>query len=111
MSPENPKSQRSDSKSTTPEVNNQEHSPSPSTDKAKSPAPPMQKEVKKEEVKVKQEVRQEPEGQLTITRIREEPKVPVVGTTSMSFFIYFELVFIFNFLISFLFVCAEGCVV
>ncbi|ROL54073.1 Unconventional myosin-XVIIIb [Anabarilius grahami] len=77
MSPENPKSQRSDSKSTTPEVNNQEHAPSPSTDKVKSPAPPMQKEVKKEEVKVKLEVRQEPEGQLTVTRIREEPKVPV----------------------------------
>lgn len=93
MSPENPKSPRSDSKSTTPEVNQQEHAPSPSTDKAKSPAPPMEKEVKKGEVKVQQEVkplkqevkevRQEPEGQLTVSHIREEPKVPVVGTTSV----------------------------
>lgn len=85
MSPENPRSPRSDSKSTTPEINGQ--APSPSTDEAKSPGPPIEKEVKKEEVKVQQEVkplkqevkevRQEPEGQLTVTRIREEPKVEV----------------------------------
>ncbi|XP_056117414.1 unconventional myosin-XVIIIb-like isoform X3 [Rhinichthys klamathensis goyatoka] len=83
MSPENPRSLRHDSKSTTPEINGQ----APSSDKAKSPGPPIEKEVKKEEVKVQQEVkplkqevkevRQEPEGQLTVTRIREEPKVPV----------------------------------
>ncbi|XP_067289283.1 unconventional myosin-XVIIIb-like isoform X2 [Pseudorasbora parva] len=87
MSPENPKSPRSNSKSTTPEVNHQEQVPSPSADKAKSPGPPMEKEVKKEEVKVQQgvkllkqevkELRQEPEGQLTVTHIKEEPKVPV----------------------------------
>lgn len=83
MSPENPR---------TPEINGQ--APSPSTDKAKSPGPPIEKEVKKEEVNVQQEVkplkqevkevRQEPEGQLTVTSIREEPKVPVVGTTSVA---------------------------
>ncbi|XP_039533240.1 unconventional myosin-XVIIIb-like [Pimephales promelas] len=83
MSPENPRSLRHDSKSTTPEINGQV----PSTDKAKSPGPPVEKEVKKEEVKVQQEVkplkqevkevRQEPEGQLTVPQIREEPKVPV----------------------------------
>ncbi|KAL1266200.1 hypothetical protein QQF64_001875 [Cirrhinus molitorella] len=86
MSPDT-KSQKNDSKSTTPEVNRQEQTPSPRTDTVKSPAPPKEKEVKKEEIKVQQEIkplkreikepRQEPEGQITVTPMREEPKVPV----------------------------------
>ncbi|XP_073686333.1 unconventional myosin-XVIIIb-like [Garra rufa] len=86
MSPD-PKSQNIDSKPTTPEVSRQEQTPSPRTDTLKSPAPPQEKEVKKEEVKVQKEIkppkqevkelRQEPEGQITVTPIREEPKLPV----------------------------------
>ncbi|XP_016431831.1 unconventional myosin-XVIIIb-like [Sinocyclocheilus rhinocerous] len=86
MSPD-PKNHKTGSESSTPEVSWQEQMPSPRTDTAKSPAPPMEKEVKKEEVKVQQEVkplkqevkepRQEPEGQMTVTPIREEHKVPV----------------------------------
>ncbi|XP_016108965.1 unconventional myosin-XVIIIb-like [Sinocyclocheilus grahami] len=75
MSPD-PKNPKTGSKSTTPEV-------SLRTETAKSPAPPLEKEVKKEEVKLQQEVKplkqevQEPEGQITVTPIREKPKVPV----------------------------------
>ncbi|XP_016343496.1 unconventional myosin-XVIIIb-like, partial [Sinocyclocheilus anshuiensis] len=75
MSPD-PKNPKTGSKPTTPEV-------SPRTETAKSPAPPLEKEVKKEEVKVQQEVKplkqevQEPECQITVTPVREKPKVPV----------------------------------
>lgn len=77
--PKNPK--------TSSEVSRQEQTPSPRTETAKSPAPPTEKEVMvQQEVKpTKQEVkepRQEPEGQITVTPIREKPKVPVVGRTS-----------------------------
>uniref|UniRef100_A0A672RB50 Unconventional myosin-XVIIIb-like n=1 Tax=Sinocyclocheilus grahami TaxID=75366 RepID=A0A672RB50_SINGR len=70
MSPD-PKNPKTGSKSTTPEV-------SLRTETAKSPAPPLEKEVKKEEVKLQQEVKplkqevQEPEGQITVTPIREK---------------------------------------
>ncbi|KAF4108561.1 unconventional myosin-XVIIIb-like isoform X3 [Onychostoma macrolepis] len=86
MSPD-PKNQKTNSKSTTPEVSRLEQTPSPRTETAKSPAPSTEKEVKKELVKVQQEVkalkqevkepRQEPEGQITVTPIREKPKVSV----------------------------------
>ncbi|XP_051539744.1 unconventional myosin-XVIIIb-like isoform X2 [Myxocyprinus asiaticus] len=87
MSPDT-KCQNTDSKPTTPEINGQEQASSKEShsDKAKSPGPPVEK-YKKEDVKVQKEVkklkqevkevRQEPEGQLTVTPIREEPKVPV----------------------------------
>ncbi len=60
---------------------------SPRTETAKSPAPPTEEEVMvQQEVKpMKQEVkepRQEPEGQITVTPIREKPKVPAVGRAS-----------------------------
>lgn len=87
MSPD-PKHQKTVSESSTPEVSWQEQMPSPRTDTAKTPAPPTEKEVKKEELKVQQEVKplkqevQEPEGQMTVTPIREEHKVQVVSRTS-----------------------------
>uniref|UniRef100_A0A8C2H325 Myosin motor domain-containing protein n=1 Tax=Cyprinus carpio TaxID=7962 RepID=A0A8C2H325_CYPCA len=59
-------------------------SPDPKHQKTGSEStPPTEKEVKKEELKVQQEVKplkqevQEPEGQMTVTPIREEHKVPV----------------------------------
>ncbi|XP_043087441.1 unconventional myosin-XVIIIb-like [Puntigrus tetrazona] len=81
MSPD-PKNQTTHSKSTTPEVSRQEQTPSPRTETPKSPASPLEEEVEVQQgVKpLKQEVkeqRQEPEGQITVTPIREKPKVPV----------------------------------
>ncbi|XP_026130318.1 unconventional myosin-XVIIIb-like isoform X1 [Carassius auratus] len=85
MSPD-PKNPKTGSETTTPEVSRQEQTPSPRTEREKTPAPLLEKEVKKE-VKVQQEVkplkqevkepRQEPEGQITVTPIREKPQVPV----------------------------------
>nr|XP_055063633.1 unconventional myosin-XVIIIb-like isoform X1 [Misgurnus anguillicaudatus]XP_055063634.1 unconventional myosin-XVIIIb-like isoform X1 [Misgurnus anguillicaudatus] len=88
MSPDST-NQKTDSKSNTPDINGQEQTSSPCienmTDVAKSPDLPVKKEAKREEVKVRKEVnalkeevkevRQEPEGQLTVTHVREEPKV------------------------------------
>lgn len=72
----------------TPEVSRQEQTPSPRTETVKSPAPPTEKQVKKEEVKVQQEVKplkqEVKEGQITVTPIREKPTVPVVGTPNTS---------------------------